>query len=95
MYDSSRPQSPTRPARSEPAPQPADGLAVLAGFAAVFPLTLLAIAHPAVAAATATGVAIGLLARPLFRRLTRRTAGPRSARHERPGDGVDLAATRE
>ncbi|NHN57579.1 MULTISPECIES: hypothetical protein [Halorussus] len=68
---------------------------MLAGFAALFPLTLLVLAHPAVAAATATGVGVGLLARPLVRRLTRRPVRPRPSRTERPTDGVGPAATGE
>lgn len=95
MHDRSSTHPLTRPARTPPAPSTGDGLAVPAGFAALFPLTLLALAHPAVAAATATGVGVGLLARPLFRRLTRRPAGPRTSRIDRPADGVGHAATRE
>lgn len=68
---------------------------MLAGFAVLFPLTLLALAHLPVVAAAATGVGVGLLARPAFRRLTRRPAGPRRSRTERPADGVGAAAARE
>lgn len=95
MYDSSSPHASTRPVHAETTPRTGNGLAVLAGFAALFPLTLFVVAHPAVTAATATGVGVGLLVRPLRRKLARRPDRPRPSGTERPPDGFGPDATRE
>ena len=86
---------PTRTAHVESTPCTANGLAVLAGFAALFPLTLYALAHPVVATTTATGIVVGLLAGSLRRRLTLRSTRRRPSGSEQSSDAFGPTATRK
>jgi len=66
------------------------GLALYVGFAALVPLTLFALARPAVVAAAIAGLSAGLLARPLRHRLARRSRAV-----ERSTNAVGRAATND
>lgn len=75
------------------APRTLGGIALYVGFAALVPLTLFALANPAVVAAGAFGLAAGLLVAPLRRRLARRRR--RATGAERSSEAFGPAATRE
>lgn len=94
MNELRNPHTPTRTTHARyRAPRTWGGLALYAGFAALIPLTLFALAHPTVVAAAVAGLSAGLLARPLRHRLTRRRDQSRNA--DRPSSAVGHAATKE
>ncbi|WP_134671688.1 hypothetical protein [Halorussus marinus] len=91
MNEQRDPHRSTRTARPEyRAPRTWTGLALYVGFGALVPLALFALAHPTAVAAAIAGLSVGLLARPLGHRLTRR-----SGRVERPTNAVGRAASEE
>lgn len=69
-------------------------LAIYVGFALIIPVTLFALAHPALVVGIVTGATAGLLARPLHRRLTRQPEH-RSGDSERSSDAVAHTVTQD
>lgn len=77
------------------APRTWRGLALYVGFVALIPLTLFALEHPLVVTAGVTGTGVGLLARPVLRRLARRPDRHQSNGAERPSNALGHSATND
>lgn len=83
LHESTPPhRDPNRP------PETWAGIALYVGFAAFVPLTLFALAHPAVVAAGLLGTGVGALAGPSLRGLARRPNRRRTDNGDRPPNAV-------
>lgn len=96
MTDNPHRYEPTRHDRTRHKPPCTwSGLAVYAAAALAVPLTLFALAHPAVVAAALLGAAAGLLARPLYRTSARRLDRRRATGADPLPETVGYATTDE
>lgn len=83
------------PHEGNPPPRTWGGIALYAASVALVPLTLFALAHPAVVAAGLLGTGVGALVGPSLRRLARRPNRPPANNGDRPHSAVGRTATND